>query len=89
MKNENEYFCIRQIDTQGRLVLPKEIRDRLGIVDGTPLRLSLSGSDIILRVSCNACFICGETENLIDLKGKYVCSNCLEKLNMKKQIEEE
>lgn len=89
MKAEKEYFYIRQIDPQGRLVLPKEIRDRMGIVVGTPLRLAIDGNSVVMKIASPACFFCGETENLTGLKEKYVCTSCLEKLNLKKQIEEE
>lgn len=89
MRAKKEYFYIRQIDPQGRLVLPKEIRDRMGIVVGTPLRLSIDGNNVVMKIASPACFFCGETEDLIDLKEKHVCSSCLEKLNKKKQIEEE
>lgn len=89
MKKEKDYFYIRQIDPQGRLVLPKEIRDRMGIVVGTPLRLSIDGNQVIMKIASPSCFFCGDTEDLITLKEKHVCSKCLEKLNMKKQIEEE
>lgn len=89
VKKENEYFCIRQIDPQGRLVLPKEIRDRLGIVEGkTPLKLSLNGDSIVIKIPTPSCFICGETENTIKLKEKHVCEKCLEKLNEIKKINE-
>lgn len=89
MKKENEYFCVRQIDPQGRIVLPKEIRDRLGMVEGkTPLKLSLDGNKIIIKVLTPSCFICGESENTIKLKDKHICSNCLDKLNEIKKINE-
>ncbi len=89
LKNANDYFCVRQIDPQGRIVLPKEIRDRLGIVEGkTPLKLSLEGENVIIKVLTPSCFICGETENTVKLKEKHVCSECLEKLNEIKKINE-
>ena len=89
MKTEKDNFYIRQIDPQGRLVLPKEIRDRLGIVVGTPLRLSIDGNNVIMKIASPSCFFCGNSDSLITLKEKHVCEKCLEKLNMKKQIEEE
>lgn len=89
MKTESDYFYIRQIDPQGRLVLPKEIRDRMGIVVGTPLRLSIEGTSVVMKIASPSCFICGKTDSLIDLKEKHICTSCLGKLNKKKQIEEE
>ncbi len=89
MSKDNEYFCVRQIDPNGRIVIPKEIRDRLGIVEGkTPLKLSLDGNSIVINVLIPSCFICGETENIITLKNKHVCKECLAKLNEIKKINE-
>ncbi len=40
-----------RVDTRGRIVLPKEVRDALGIREGEELILSIQGSRIILMKS--------------------------------------
>lgn len=40
---------IRRIDDLGRIVIPKNIRYKAGIVDGDPLEFFTDGEDIILR----------------------------------------
>lgn len=42
---------IRRVDDLGRIVIPRELRKQLGIVDGTPMELSVTenGSIIIKR----------------------------------------
>lgn len=89
VKQENDYFYVRQIDPQGRLVLPKEIRDRMGIVVGTPLKLSIEGTSVVMKIASPSCFICGKTETLLELKEKRICKECLEKLNIIKRIQDE
>lgn len=40
---------IRGADSLGRLVLPKEMRRALGIVEGSPMEIILDGDRIILK----------------------------------------
>ncbi len=39
----------RRIDRKGRVTIPKEIRDRLDIDPGEPVRIELQGGDIVIR----------------------------------------
>ena len=38
----------RKVDDMGRIVLPMELRRNMGIVDGTPLEISVEGGNIVL-----------------------------------------
>lgn len=88
MNKENDYFCSLNMDGVGRIVLPKEVRNRFGLVNGTAFKLSMKDDCIILKVAIPSCFICGKTDDLISLKGRNVCNDCLEKLNEIKKINE-
>ncbi|WXG42382.1 MAG: AbrB/MazE/SpoVT family DNA-binding domain-containing protein [Candidatus Freyarchaeum deiterrae] len=37
------------LDKSGRVLLPKEIRDKLGLSEGTPLEVTVRGSEIVIR----------------------------------------
>lgn len=37
----------RRVDRLGRIVIPKEVRDAFGIVEGTPLLLSVEGDRLV------------------------------------------
>jgi transcriptional pleiotropic regulator of transition state genes len=37
------------LDKSGRILLPKEIRDKLGLREGTPLEVTVRGSEIVIR----------------------------------------
>ena len=88
MKKNNDYFCSREIDAQGRIVLPKEVRNRFNLKDGTALKISMKDDCIIIKPAIPGCFICEKTDDLISLKGRNICSECLEKLNEIKKINE-
>jgi transcriptional pleiotropic regulator of transition state genes len=74
---------IRKVDELGRVVLPVEMRRSLGIEERDPLEIALEGENIILRKVQSVCVFCGGEKDLLDLNGKYICSDCrAEILNM-------
>ena len=40
---------IRRVDDFGRIVIPKEIRQRAGITEGTPMEIMMEKDTIVLR----------------------------------------
>ena len=44
--------AIRTLDTHGRVVIPKELRDVLGWNDSTPIGIAKVGSTIVLEKHC-------------------------------------
>jgi transcriptional pleiotropic regulator of transition state genes len=67
----------RKIDELGRLCLPKELRDCMGINEGTPLEIFVDGESIILRKYQPGCHNCGSTEKLIHIGKVTLCEKCL------------
>ena len=67
---------IRKIDDLGRIVLPMELRKKLGIDQHDPIEIYVDGDSIILKKHQTACIFCGEQKNLIEYKGKHVCNDC-------------
>lgn len=43
---------VRRMDDLGRIVIPKEIRKEMGLIEGTNLELYMDGNQIILK-KCN------------------------------------
>jgi len=41
-------LAIAEIDRYGRVLIPKEIRERLGLKPNTPLEVSVKGREIVL-----------------------------------------
>ena len=71
---------VRNIDELGRIVVPKEIRQRLGIAKNDPVENFVDNESIILRKYTPVCHFCGGSENLHTFKDKNICHSCIEEL---------
>ena len=69
---------VRKVDELGRIVIPIELRRVLDIVEKDGLEIYVDGDRIILRKHEPACVFCGDTEDVVNFKGKNVCKHCLE-----------
>lgn len=71
---------IRKVDELGRIVIPMELRNKLGISEKDPLEIYVSGSSIILKKYNLNCVLCGNTKNLIKFEDNLICADCKEKI---------
>lgn len=72
---------IREIDSVGRVVLPMQIRKELGLVEiGSRVEMFSDGKQIIVKKAVNDCVFCKSETELHEFEGKFICSECLEKL---------
>lgn len=78
---------VRKVDELGRVVIPIELRNKLGIKEKDPIEIYVDGSSVILKKYQPNCVFCGGTKNLVEYKEKLVCGKCREKLNELKDIE--
>ena len=71
---------IRKIDELGRIVIPKEVRKKLGINIKDPMEIYADSNSITLRKVEDKCTFCGSTKDLIEFKGKLICKKCFDEL---------
>lgn len=73
---------VRKLDGFGRLVIPKEARDRLGIDLTTPLELLLTADGrLVIQRYAPGCEFCGRNvDDGFIIGGKKICHACGEKL---------
>lgn len=71
---------VRHIDELGRVVVPKEIRKKLGIENTDPVEIYVDGDKIILTKYHPVCHFCGSIDELAEFKGKKVCAACISEL---------
>lgn len=78
---------VRKIDELGRIVLPVEIRNNMGIQKGDSLEIFIDEDKIILTKYKRTCIFCDNAseEDMIYHKGKLICRDCLETLKSKMQ----
>ncbi len=72
---------IRDVDSMGRVVIPKEIRKQLNIESNVDsLEIFIQDDSIVLKKYKPACFFCNTLDELVKYNGYTVCVNCIEKL---------
>ena len=74
---------VRKVDELGRIVLPIELRRTLDIAEKDSLEIYVDEDAIVLRKYEPDCIFCGNAKNIVDFRGKNVCSSCLKELKKK------
>jgi transcriptional pleiotropic regulator of transition state genes len=70
---------VRKVDFLGRVVLPKGLRDTMGLQEGTPMEIFTEPDMIILKKYEPGCIFCGSVD-VDTFKGKNICGKCREDL---------
>ena len=73
----------RPVDPLGRVVIPVELRRSLDIKTDDLLEVFVEGEYIMLKKYEKSCIFCGSTEGIVDVRGKNVCSTCIEEMKNK------
>lgn len=71
---------VRKVDALGRVVFPKELRDCMGLEEGTPMEIFTTGDSIVIRKYQPGCVVCGSIHYLKYINDKGICIECIEKL---------
>ena len=74
---------VRHIDELGRVVVPKELRRKLGIANTDPVEIYVEDDKIILKKYIPVCHFCGSTEDLTEYKEKNICPSWIADLKSK------
>lgn len=76
---ENTTFT-RKIDELGRIVIPRDFREKLGFADKSDIRIQMVDDTLVLSAANPSCAICGNTCELKPIRGKHICNSCAESL---------
>ena len=71
---------VRPVDPLGRVVIPVELRRTLGIKTDDSLEVFVDGDYIMLKKYEPACIFCGNAKDVITIRGKNVCAECLQQI---------
>ena len=70
----------RHIDQLGRVVVPAELRKLMNIHAGDLLDFrAIDGHIAMIKVDPE-CAICGQSEGLVERRGKHLCADCIGEL---------
>ena len=70
----------RPVDILGRVVIPMEIRENLGINAKDLLEIYVEGNKIVLTKHNDSCLFCSTEDDLVNFDGHKICKSCLTKL---------
>lgn len=73
---------IRRVDDLGRIVLPKELRQTMGIRTGDPMEIYTDADNIILHKYAPGCAFCGSVNDVRYIHGTPVCGACAYNMQM-------
>ncbi len=69
---------VRRLDNLGRIVIPIEIRNVLGIRCKDAIEIFTEGDTVILRKYAPGCVLCGNEDDIETIFcGKPICRKCL------------
>lgn len=71
----------RKIDDLGRIVIPIELREELGIKKQDQFEISIENGKLVLEIKSDQCIFCGSQNHLSKMKTKNVCSTCITEMN--------
>ncbi|MDT8719504.1 AbrB/MazE/SpoVT family DNA-binding domain-containing protein [Clostridium sp. 19966] len=71
---------VRNVDELGRVVIPKETRDKLMIKIGDSLEIFYDETSIYLRKYAPGCTFCNNVNNIRKFRGIYICDECYDEL---------
>ena len=74
---------VRKVDELGRIVLPIELRRTLDIAEKDSMEIYIEGDTIILKKYQPACIFCDNARDIVNFRGKNVCSDCIRMLEEK------
>ena len=73
----------RKVDELGRLVLPIEARQRLGIHERQSMDIYLEDDSIVLKSNHDlpCCILCGQGDvDLAEIDSAFICGDCVAKI---------
>jgi len=72
---------VRRVDGLGRIVIPIELRNAMGIGRDDPLEIFVEGDKVIFSKYHPACVFCGDVREVAHHKGRLICRSCLAELS--------
>ncbi len=71
---------VREVDKLGRVVIPVEFRNALGIDSESPVEISSTNDRIIIKKHLERCVFCGNEGGLFMFHEVPVCVNCINEM---------
>ena len=73
--------AVRGLDPQGRIVIPKGLREAIEVQKGDFLEVFTDGRRIVCRKHQPGCVFCGSIGGVKDMHGVQVCRKCAKEMS--------
>lgn len=80
-----EEGIVRRLDSLGRVVIPKEMRQLMKVNEKELVRIIKQNNSIIIKKYNRSCLVCGSENSLNEYGGVCLCERCIGKM---KKIDE-
>lgn len=80
MNDKNNKGIIRNIDSLGRVVIPKEFRKMLNINEHDSVEIICENGAIKIKKHNDSCILCGSKDNLRNIKNLFICEKCIDEM---------
>lgn len=77
MENFAATGITRPVDAMGRIVIPKELRERYSIGTNDLVEVFTVKGGIFLKKYTPGCLLCGSFEGIEVFRGRQFCKNCI------------
>ena len=74
----------RKLDDLGRIVIPKEMRKILNILEGDNLAITLETNGVMVKKFATACDYCNNDEEVVRTNKAFLCCDCRDILKSKR-----
>ncbi len=71
---------VKRVDRLGRILIPNDLRQTMGIKTDDPFEIFADESSILLKKYERTCFFCNGSDDIVQFKGKNICANCRNEL---------
>ena len=78
------YGTVKTVDEAGRIVLPKEYRNKMNISVGTKVVLYENDGKLTIEVVTPKCKLCGAAENVNEELS--LCEKCIKKVKIRRSL---
>lgn len=75
-----EIGIIRNVDSLGRIGLPKELRTTMSINKNDQMEIYVNDGALILMKYEEKCAFCGNTEDVFKFKNRIICKQCVNEI---------
>lgn len=73
---------VRRVDDLAGIVLPKDLRQTMGIRTGDPMEIYTDADSISMRKYAPGCAFCGSVNGIRYIHGTPVCNICANNMQM-------